>query len=158
MCISVYRLSLGFSHAVYVHRAAFLDALVGLVNPSSTHFSKRCTSTSNSPTAPGRLLVRFADGTSHETDAVIGADGLKSVVRDFVVAQDSAARGSAIAFSNTAIYRGLIPLAELQAAGFKTKLTNRPACYLGPSKVRTSPSAHTVSFGAPADAWFPDVP
>ncbi|KAI1788893.1 salicylate hydroxylase [Ganoderma leucocontextum] len=120
--------------SISMHRAAFLDALVGLVDPRSTHFSKRCTSISELPTAPGRLLIRFADGTSHETDVVLGADGLKSVVRDFVVAKDGAPPGQSVAFSNTAVYRGLIPFAQLQAAGFNTKLTNRPACFVGPSK------------------------
>nr|VWO96607.1 Mannitol 1-phosphate dehydrogenase [Ganoderma boninense] len=118
--------------SISMHRAAFLDALVGLVDPSSTHFSKRCTSISESSSSPGRLVVSFADGTSHETDVVIGADGLKSVVRDFVVAKDPP--GTAVAFSNTAIYRGLIPFAQLQAAGFRTTLGHRPACFLGPSK------------------------
>ncbi|PIL35070.1 hypothetical protein GSI_02858 [Ganoderma sinense ZZ0214-1] len=98
--------------AISMHRAAFLDALVGLVDPASTHFSKRCTSISESPTTAGRL----------------------SVVRDFVVAKDGAAPGKAVAFSNTAIYRGLIPLAQLQAAGFSTTLGLRPACFVGPSK------------------------
>ena len=82
--------------------------------------------------------MAFADGTSHETDVVIGADGLKSAVRDFVVAKDGVAT-SAVAFSNTAIYRGLIPLAQLQAAGFGTTLGRRPACFVGPSKVRVRP-------------------
>ncbi|KAM5540777.1 hypothetical protein V8D89_005421 [Ganoderma adspersum] len=118
---------------ISMHRAAFLDALVGLVDPSSTHFSKRCTSITDSPNAPGRLVVGFADSTTHETDVVIGADGLKSVVRDFVVAKGGTA-APAVAFSNTAIYRGLIPLAQLQAAGFGTTLGHRPACFVGPSK------------------------
>lgn len=118
-----------------MHRAAFLDALGGLLDPGSAQFSKRYTSIVDSPASPGRLLVRFADGTSHETDVVIGADALKSLVRDFVIAKDCAAPSSTITFSNMAICRGLIPLPQLQAAGFKARLTHEPACYLGPSKV-----------------------
>ena len=54
------------------------------MDPQRTHFNKRCTSVTHSPANPERLLVHFQDGTTHETDIVLGADGIKSVVRDFV--------------------------------------------------------------------------
>ncbi|RPD65123.1 FAD/NAD-P-binding domain-containing protein [Lentinus tigrinus ALCF2SS1-6] len=124
--------------SISMHRAVFLDALVGLVDPRHTHFNKRCTSISELPASPGRLVVHFQDGSTHETDVVLGADGIKSVVRDFVVRASGAAVGGAnekhVAFSNTAAYRGLIPAALLKAAGFKTQLTDRPACFIGPDK------------------------
>ena len=44
-----------------------------------------------------------------------------------------------VAFSNTAAYRGIIPSGLLKAAGFKTQLTDRPACFVGPDKVRGGP-------------------
>ncbi len=127
----------------FSHRAVFLDALVGLVDPRHTHFNKRCTSISEHPTSLGKLVVHFQDGTSHEADVVLGADGVKSAVRDFVVGAGGAAVGGAkekhVAFSNTAAYRGIIPSALLRAAGFKTQLTDRPACFIGPDKVRGGP-------------------
>ncbi|TFK80493.1 salicylate hydroxylase [Polyporus arcularius HHB13444] len=124
--------------SISMHRAVFLDALVGLVDPRHTHFNKRCTSISEHPTSLGKLVVHFQDGTSHEADVVLGADGVKSAVRDFVVGAGGAAVGAAnekhVAFSNTAAYRGIIPSALLKAAGFKTQLTDRPACFIGPDK------------------------
>ena len=116
------------------HRATFLDALVDLVDPNQTHFNKRCTSVSEHATRPGRLVVHFADGSTHEADVVLGADGIKSAVRGFVVGDTSLGLGG-IAFSNTTAYRGLIPHAPLKAAGFSTVLTDRPACFVGPGKV-----------------------
>ncbi|TBU49090.1 salicylate hydroxylase [Dichomitus squalens] len=120
--------------SISMHRAAFLNALVELVDLQSTHFNKRCTSISESPTNPNRLLVHFIDGTTHETDVVLGADGIKSAVRHFVVAKAGEPPRHNLAFSNTVAYRGLIPYAQLEAAGFKTRLTDRPVCFVGPSK------------------------
>ncbi len=114
-------------------RAAYLDALVAVVNPQSAHFDKRCVSIVPSTTHPNRLLINFSDGTSHETDVVVGADGVKSTVRDYLLQVDG--DDKIIAFSNTVAYRGLIPYKDLQAAGFKTPVTQDPACFVGPSKV-----------------------
>ncbi|KAI0699375.1 FAD/NAD(P)-binding domain-containing protein [Cerioporus squamosus] len=124
--------------SISMHRAVFLDALVGQVDPRYTHFNKRCTSISEHPTSRGKLVVHFQDGSTHEADVVLGADGIKSTVRDFVVSAGGTAVGAAgekhVAYSNTAAYRGIIPSALLKAAGFKTQLTDRPACFLGPDK------------------------
>ncbi|KAI1793193.1 FAD/NAD(P)-binding domain-containing protein [Ganoderma leucocontextum] len=116
---------------VGIHRAAYLDALMAVVDSQSAHFNKRCISIVPSPTSPNRLLINFSDGTSHETDVVVGADGVKSTVRDYLLDRGD----KRVAFSNTVAYRGLIPYKDLQAAGFKTPVTQDPACFVGPSKV-----------------------
>lgn len=112
-------------------RAVYLDALVAVVDPKSAHFNKRCISVVPSPTSPSSLLINFSDGTSHETDVVVGADGVRSTVRDYLL--DSGDKR--VAFSNTIAYRGLIPYKDLLAAGFKTPVARDPACFVGPSKV-----------------------
>ena len=107
------------------------------MDPQRTHFNKRCTRVTHSPANPERLLVHFQDGTTHETDIVLGADGIKSVVRDFVTGAGTGAPQSVV-YSGQVAYRGLIPAPVLKAAGFKTQLANRPLCFLGPDKVRES--------------------
>ena len=44
-----------------------------------SHFQKRCIGVTSA--SDGRAEVRFADGSSHVADLVIGADGIKSAVR-----------------------------------------------------------------------------
>ena len=111
-----------------VHRAAFVDALVKRIDPARTHFNKRCARL----TSDGDVTtVHFQDGTTFEADVVLGADGIKSVVRNFVLGGTD----KRLAYSNTIAYRGLIPYAKLKAAGFKMDLSDHPLCLCGPSKV-----------------------
>ncbi|KAJ3488182.1 hypothetical protein NLI96_g3021 [Meripilus lineatus] len=72
-------------YGIGMHRASFLDALVLHVDPTITHFNKRCNKVVSSPSNPSRTMVHFDDGSHIETDVVLGADGIKSVVRTAVV-------------------------------------------------------------------------
>ncbi|KAH9858330.1 FAD/NAD-P-binding domain-containing protein [Lenzites betulinus] len=136
-----------------MHRAAFLDALVSVVDPAICHFNKRCVSISDSPTSSTRVRIEFLDGTAHEADVVLGADGIKSTVRRFVIG----GADSRVAFGNTVAYRGLIPYAKLKAAGFKTDLFKAPACFMGPSKhfivfpIKNDEIINVVAFSARYD-------
>ena len=109
----------------------FLEALVAVVDPAIAHFHKRCTSITESETNPNRLVVHFQDGSTHETDVVLGADGIKSTVREYVIGVND----KRVQFSNTVAYRGLIPYNKLKEAGFKIDVGEYPACICGPSKV-----------------------
>ncbi|KAI5122975.1 hypothetical protein M0805_006854 [Coniferiporia weirii] len=111
-----------------IHRAAFLDALVHLVDPAKTHFNKRCTSLKTS--SESRVQINFADGTSAEADVVLGADGIRSSVRHFVLGPE----GQGAAFTNTYAYRGLVPNEKLKSLGVKTDLSKRPHCFTGTGK------------------------
>lgn len=119
-------------------RAAFLDALVHLVDPSKTNFNKRCVSLATSQKS-SRIQVNFADGTNTEADIVFGADGIKSVVRTFVVEGDEHEEVSAVpvrtAFTNTIAYRALVPSKKLKEIGVKTDMVARPHGWIGPDKV-----------------------
>ena len=102
-----------------------------MVDPAIAHFHKRCTSITESKTNANRLVVHFQDGSTHETDVVLGADGIKSTVREYITGiDDQRAR-----FSNTIAYRGLIPYAKLKEEGFKIDVSEYPVCMCGPSKV-----------------------
>ncbi|KAI8981132.1 FAD/NAD-P-binding domain-containing protein [Trametes punicea] len=136
-----------------MHRAAFLDALVGVVDPEISHFNKRCVAVSESSTNPKRVLLQFSDGTTYETDVVLGADGIKSSVRKYVLGGVD----DRLAFSNTVAYRALIPYPTLKAAGFKTDVLQAPVCFMGPSKhfilfpIKNDEIINVVAFSARYD-------
>ncbi|THH10192.1 hypothetical protein EW145_g1488 [Phellinidium pouzarii] len=126
----------------YTHRVTFLEALVHLVDSNKTHFNKRCIGLSIP--SDSRVQINFADGTSAEADVALGADGIRSNVRSFVVApaeQENSVNGNEIkatvmraVFTNTYAYRGLVPTEELRKLGVKTDFTKRPICLTGSEK------------------------
>jgi salicylate hydroxylase/6-hydroxynicotinate 3-monooxygenase len=63
---------------VMVHRAELHSALVDLLKPGSIKFNKRLVGVD---TGGSQIVLSFADGTRVKADAVIGADGVNSVVR-----------------------------------------------------------------------------
>ncbi|THH13371.1 hypothetical protein EW146_g6830 [Bondarzewia mesenterica] len=123
-----------------IHRAALLDGLITHLdsNATLTHFNKRCMSVAPSSSKNAKYTLYFADGSTHETDVVIGADGIRSVVRNFVVGDEKAKK--ALAYTNTVAYRGLVDTARLRSMGVKTELTPLPVCWMGEGKV--CPSVH----------------
>ncbi|KAF4573286.1 hypothetical protein EYR36_007797 [Pleurotus pulmonarius] len=118
-----------------VSRAAFLNAIIGISDMKIAHVNKRCIAIEHTSTSePGSTLL-FSDGTSHRAHLIIGADGIKSTIRQYVV---DALAGSAetsdnssnnnnnkhnLAFSGTSAYRGLLPNSTVVAAGVKIDLT-----------------------------------
>jgi salicylate hydroxylase len=119
-----------------VHRAAFLDALVSHIDPARTHFDKRCIRLSSEG---GATILHFKDGSTARADVVVGADGIKSVVRRFVVGTEDQAVDPNLKFSNTICYRNLIPVSKVVAAGAKFDYMDRPACFTGKN-------AHLICF------------
>ena len=126
-----------------IYRPAFLEALVHLVDHSRTHFNKRCISISIPEADPGaeKVKIHFADGTEAEADVVLGADGIRSAVRSYVVGRQKGARqndfgrkGDA-AFTNTIAYRGLVPVDEVAKLNLKVDLSPRPLCWVGKNNV-----------------------
>ncbi|TFY55993.1 hypothetical protein EVG20_g9106 [Dentipellis fragilis] len=101
-----------------MHRASFLDALVKSIDPefTSTHFNKRCTSITESSGARSSATLHFSDGTTHETDLVLGADGVKSTVRNFVAGEEAS---KSLIFTNGVAYRGLVSMEKVEEVGVK---------------------------------------
>jgi len=89
---------------VGIHRAdlqAVLSAAVGL---GRIHLSKRLVGIDD--TMAGAAL-RFADGTTAEADLVVGADGARSFVRQWMIGYDDAL------YSGCSGFRGIVPMERL---------------------------------------------
>lgn len=92
-----------------IHRAHFLDELAKLVEPDRAHFSKRVVEIREAGDADP-IVLHFSDGTTTEVDAVLGADGIHSMVRKYILGPDHLA---AEAFFTGAIaWRTVVPIAE----------------------------------------------
>jgi salicylate hydroxylase len=85
---------------VGIHRADLLALLAGQLAPGTVRTGHRCTGFTQDD---GAATVGFADGTAATADVVIGADGMHSVLRGFVV--DPAEP----VFSGVVAHRGLVP-------------------------------------------------
>jgi 2-polyprenyl-6-methoxyphenol hydroxylase-like FAD-dependent oxidoreductase len=68
-----------------MHRAD-LHALLSAVPKDIVHLNKKLTGIDQQSS---KVVLAFADGTSVRSDAVIGADGIHSVVRDIIVGPDT---------------------------------------------------------------------
>ena len=64
-----------------LHRGDLHDALASIVPGDSVHLGKKLVAIN---ARGARIELSFADGTEVEADAVIGADGVHSLIRDYV--------------------------------------------------------------------------
>lgn len=78
-----------------MHRADLHDALYSAVDPNSVHLGKELVGLDQTG---GMVTLSFADGTKATADAVIGADGVHSLVREIVVGQDKPIHRGRIAY------------------------------------------------------------
>lgn len=108
---------------IRTQRTALQSALLAHVPPGTIQLGKKLAKLTNVPgdggggdgngdgSGGGRGVVElaFADGTAATADLVVGADGIRSVVRD------AAWPDYEIAFTGTTIWRALLPLRDLTA-------------------------------------------
>ncbi|KIP02135.1 hypothetical protein PHLGIDRAFT_112385 [Phlebiopsis gigantea 11061_1 CR5-6] len=140
-----------------VHRAVFMDALVQNVDPARAHFKKRCTHLSEHPSGKG-MVIHFQDGTTAEADIVLGADGIKSVVRRYVTDTASLSVDPHLKFSNTICFRSLVPASKAKAAGCKFDYSERAVCMVGENRhlilfpVRSGTLINVVAFASDPDS------
>jgi 2-polyprenyl-6-methoxyphenol hydroxylase-like FAD-dependent oxidoreductase len=78
-----------------MHRAELHDALSSVVPADIIQLGKKLVGLDQ---AAGRVTLTFADGTRASADAVIGADGVHSVVRDIIVGPDAPIHKGRIAY------------------------------------------------------------
>src|SRR5215213_10675009 len=67
------------------HRGDLHDALLSAIPAKIVHTGKKLVGLDQ---RPGRVTLSFADGSRATADAVIGADGVHSTVRDLIVGRD----------------------------------------------------------------------
>jgi salicylate hydroxylase len=67
------------------HRADLLNVLADALDPATVHLDHRVTAIEEHESG---ITLHFANGTVHETDILIGADGVRSVVRQALYGDD----------------------------------------------------------------------
>ena len=121
-----------------VHRAHFLDGIVKLVPEGVAHFGKRLADLST--VEAGGLQLTFDDGTKAEADAVVGCDGVKSRVRQLLLAKEDMLQD--VTFTGKYAYRGLVPM-EKAKEHLGGDLAENCQLYIGPGgHVMTYPIDH----------------
>ncbi len=85
-----------------MHRAELHGALASAVPAEIIHLDKKLVGLDQ---AAGQVRLRFADGARAQADAVVGADGVHSLVRDIIVGPDAPIHKGRIA------YRAVFPSA-----------------------------------------------
>ena len=78
-----------------MHRADLHDALASAVPADCIHLGKKLAGLDQHS---GQVTLRFSDGTRAQADAVIGADGVHSVVRDIIIGPDAPIHKGRIAY------------------------------------------------------------
>ncbi|MSQ71889.1 MAG: salicylate 1-monooxygenase [Betaproteobacteria bacterium] len=117
------RYGAGYYH---VHRADLHRVLGGGLPEEKVHLSARCVELINGKDAMG---LRFADGRQEEYDAVIGADGIRSVVREALFGSQQPQ------FTGCMCWRALVDAEKLH-----------PGVVLPAITVWLGPSAHVVHY------------
>src|SRR5215471_1414472 len=78
-----------------MHRGDLHDALLSTVPASSVHSARKLVGLDQ---ANGRVTLTFADGSQAIADAVIGADGVHSTVRELLIGRDEPVHKGRIAY------------------------------------------------------------
>ena len=87
-----------------IHRADLQRILSGALGSAGLHLDHRLTEIRDLGGATG---LSFANGRTVEADLVVGADGVRSLVRRFITGRDDTV------YSGTSAFRGIVPVAKL---------------------------------------------
>lgn len=114
------------THCYVAHRADLLAMLHGALPPGTAHLGRRCLGVL--PQGDDAIALHWSerDGSEHvtETDAVIGADGIHSVLRPYVEPAID------VRFSGLCAFRGLVPAEDAPAFARRAVQT----LWLGPGR------------------------
>lgn len=125
-----------------LHRAHFLEELVKKVPAERAHFNKRVQSIEEKKCSG--VVLHFKDGTSATADAVIGADGIHSATREYILGErDMAAHP---VFAGSVAYRGLVPMDKaVEKLGAEYAQNSMFLCGPGTPTSRTTRLPHKYS-------------
>lgn len=129
-----------------IHRADLVSALASHLPPNTAHYGHECTGVENFESKP---RVRFANGHTDEADVVIGADGIRSVIRTAIFGPEEPR------YSGYTCWRGVCPRPAGAEAGYIGEWWGRGK-RLG---ITTIPGDRVYWFAvenAPPNARFPD--
>jgi len=139
------------THTRLIHRGDFIDALLGVLPEDMVHLGHKLRTVQDR--GEGAVLT-FADGTTVEADLVVGADGIKSVVRQQLFSDKGPV------FSGEHAYRAVVPVEDAHGMVVDDNLR----MYIGRgTKVYLLPLRHRgqVSFDitalCPDGTWSPQV-
>lgn len=94
-----------------VRRADFLKALVALLPQDMVHFGKRLVSlVDNDDSGGGGVELKFEDGEVVNADVVIGCDGIKSKVKEYVLPESQLVQPR---YSGMYGYRAVLDMDEM---------------------------------------------
>ena len=110
----------------HLHRADLQRILSGALDGVGLHLGHRLVNLADEGAAVG---LEFANGRFVQADLVIGADGIRSVVRRFVTGREEAV------YSATSAFRGIVPVDRLPSLADSQAL-----------QVWMGPNAHIVHF------------
>ncbi|RYP36924.1 hypothetical protein DL767_003172 [Monosporascus sp. MG133] len=117
------------------NRAQLLDELVKHIPDHAIEFKKRFAGYEDRGSGE-KVLLRFEDGSTAEADLIIGCDGNKSKVRQFIVGAHNPA--SFVHFSHKVAYRALVPMERAEPVLGSFRAHNQ--------HMHVGPSAHILHF------------
>jgi salicylate hydroxylase/6-hydroxynicotinate 3-monooxygenase len=97
-----------------MHRAVLHSALASVIPDDAIHLSKKLVGLDQ---RAGQVTLTFADGTRAQADAVVGADGVHSLVREIIIGPDAPIHKGRIA------YRAVYPTALLRGCDIGSSRT-----------------------------------
>lgn len=134
-----------------IHRGDFIDALLGVLPPDMVQLGHAAEAITDQG---DRATITFANGTQITADLVIGADGIKSVVRKQLFSDKDPV------FSGEHAYRTVIPVEDCHGMvsddNFRMYLGRGTKLYLLPLRHRDQVSFDITTL-SPDSSWSPLV-
>ncbi|KAF5965624.1 monooxygenase FAD-binding protein [Fusarium coicis] len=110
-------------------RSQFLQGMADLLPEGAAKFGKQLASYQDDQQC-GKVVLRFDDGSTAETDVLLGCDGIHSATRRVMLGADHPA--STPGFSNTVVYRTMVPI-DVGIAALGEKVAKSACNHLGPN-------------------------